>query len=177
MEISRRELLGAISYISGLGALAVYVWNEFEAYRGHIIEKRIILHHTNQSTQTLTIDNETDTSTYPDKSELLANSTDGNITDSDMKMLDNKSRSIEFEIEMEVYNDDVPKEQVNYTISRQQFNQVDPGDYASFQTSISDNNDIVSYSCVAPNQSSLKSSCQYEDENETSSVQPHIRRS
>lgn len=177
MEISRRELLVAITYISGLGALAVYVWDELEAYKGYVTEKRIILHNTDQFSQILTIDEGNNISTHHDKFGLLANSSNGNVTDSDMGKLEEKHQNVEFKVVVDVYNDDNSKEQMAYAISREQFNRVDPGDYISFQISISENKDIVSFSCIAPNQSSLQSSCEYEDENETFSIQSRTRHS
>lgn len=94
-----------------------------------------------------------------------------------MGKLEEKHQNVEFKVVVDVYNDDNSKEQMAYAISREQFNRVDPGDYISFQISISENKDIVSFSCIAPNQSSLQSSCEYEDENETFSIQSRTRHS
>lgn len=171
MKLSRRELLAVFAYISGLGTLAAYMWSEFEAYRGYIVEKRIILRNTNRTAQTLTISEENNTSTQADNLKILTNRSDGEINDSDMEHIMGEYHDIEFKVATNVYNDDSSKEQTIYSVSREQFNQVNPGEYISFQISISDNREIASFSCIAPNRSSLQSSCQYDKENWSSKTQ------
>lgn len=165
MELSRRESLGAIAYVLGLGTLAAYVWSEFEAHRGQVIEKKVVSYSPNTSSEILTISKNGSKNTNSDTIEPLTNKTSNEINSTDMDKIESKHQNIRFEMTIQVYNDQSPKSRTVYSTSRELFNQAAPGDYVSFQISISESTELVGFSCIESNRSSLESTCQYDSEN------------
>lgn len=146
MDLSRRQFIGVFSYVSGLGALAVYAWDRFEAHRGYIIEKRAILHRPDRGPEVMSINKE-NIDLGSNRTKFLFNkSGDIELNDSDMERLRKRYTHVGFELKIGNYDDDKKIETVVYKTYRPQFNQATPGTDVSYQTAIFDDRKLVSFS-------------------------------
>lgn len=172
MELDRRELLGIFAYILTFATSAIYFWSEFDAYKGCVIEKQIVLHDSNRHRRVIAVNEDTNLSTEFDKIRFLLNDTGSTkinnltikINNTQMKKVRDIYQDIEFKLLIDIYDSNNnsnknPKEITTYNTSRIQFNQVSPGDHVSFQISILDKNELVSFSRVLNNSKFSQDSC------------------